>query len=88
VPHSPIRTIDEVLADEQVAARDMLVRVQHPLNESEGATLLGSPLKLSATPVKLERAPPLLGSDTAAVLSELGYNLETVEEWRRLNVVG
>ena len=29
-------------------------------------------MKLSATPVRYDRAPPLLGADTEAVLAEFG----------------
>jgi formyl-CoA transferase len=70
IPCGPINTYAEVFADPQVAARDMTVQVQHP---TLGAlTTLGSPVKLSATPLNPRRRAPLLGEHTAAVLREFG----------------
>jgi crotonobetainyl-CoA:carnitine CoA-transferase CaiB-like acyl-CoA transferase len=39
---------------------------------------MGTPIKLSATPGTLRTPPPTLGQHTAAVLTELGYDPETI----------
>jgi CoA:oxalate CoA-transferase len=65
VPHSPINTIDKVLQDSQVTARNMLVEVPHPLRPSKGVKVLGNPLKFSKTPIDYkaqERRIPTLGT--------------------------
>lgn len=71
VPSGPIRDYAEVFADPQVAAREMTVPVTHP---SLGAlTNLGTPLKLSDTPLNPHRRAPLLGEHTVQVLREFGF---------------
>ena len=68
VPCGPINTLDQVFADPQVAARGMKFDLPHPLAGT--VPQVGNPLKFSATPIAYERAPPLLGEHTAAVLRE------------------
>jgi crotonobetainyl-CoA:carnitine CoA-transferase CaiB-like acyl-CoA transferase len=80
VPCGPVRAVDEVLADPQLAARDMIQHVRHATAGS--IPLLGFPIKLSATPGAIRRAPPTLGQDTVAVLRELGFDGEQIDALR------
>ena len=66
----PINTIDQVFDDPHVQARDMEIAMAHPLAEKP-ARLIGSPLKMSATPPTYDLPPPLLGEHTDTVLGEL-----------------
>jgi len=77
IPCGRINRIDETLNDPQVLHRQMRVSALHSsLGEVD---LLGSPLKLSATPGEVQRAPPVLGEHTNAVLREvLDYPVETI----------
>jgi crotonobetainyl-CoA:carnitine CoA-transferase CaiB-like acyl-CoA transferase len=70
MPAGPVLSIQEMLADPQTRARDMVVTTDH-------ATLgpietLGAPVKLSATPASVVRAAPTLGQHTDEILRELG----------------
>jgi formyl-CoA transferase len=69
VPCGPINNLDEVFENPQVQARGMRVDLPHPT----GATvkLVGSPMKMSATPPAYDMPPPLLGQHTEEVLGEL-----------------
>lgn len=59
VPAGPINGINEVFADPQIIARNMVLTMDHP---DAGATqLVGNPINLSRTPVQYRRPPPLLG---------------------------
>jgi crotonobetainyl-CoA:carnitine CoA-transferase CaiB-like acyl-CoA transferase len=70
VPAAAVRTITEALADPQVAAREMIVPLEHVTAGS--IRVLGSPLKLSETPTAVRKPPPALGQHTEAILRELG----------------
>lgn len=86
VPCGPINTLDQVFADPQVRHRQMRVELPHPLAGT--VALVGSPLKLSATPVEYRRPPPLLGEHTGEVLRErLGYTTEDLARLRAGGIV-
>ena len=77
VPVGPVNRIGDMLADPQVAAREMVVEVEHP--KAGKTKALGHPIKFSDTPGKIERPAPLLGEHTREVLAELGYSGADVE---------
>jgi formyl-CoA transferase len=68
IPSGPINRIDQVFADAQVQARAMRLDLAHPLAGT--VPQVRTPLGLSGTPLAYDRAPPLLGADTADVLRE------------------
>ncbi len=70
VPASAVRTITEALSDPQVAAREMIVPLEHVAAGS--IRVLGTPLKFSGTPASIRLPPPALGQHTDAILRELG----------------
>ncbi len=87
VPCGPINRIDEVFADPQVQARGMRTEAPHPLGGS--VPLVGSPLKMSATPTAEATAPPTLGQHTDAILAEvLGLDEPARERLRRDGIIG
>jgi crotonobetainyl-CoA:carnitine CoA-transferase CaiB-like acyl-CoA transferase len=76
VPCGAVRDVAEVLADPQIAARDMVATLAHP---TAGPTrVIGTPIKLSDTPGSIRSAPPTLGQHTDAVLGELGYDQDMI----------
>lgn len=86
IPCGPVQTIDQVFADPQVLARDMVWTVPHPT--AGEVRLVGSPLKLSEVPTDQREPPPLLGEHTGEVLTSLlGYSREEVERFRAEGVV-
>ncbi|MDB5966231.1 MAG: CoA transferase [Polaromonas sp.] len=86
VPCGAINNLAEVFADPQVEARQMVTRWQHPVQAD--LPLVSSPLKLSATPVRTDLAPPLLGQHTAEVLqSVLNYSAAQVSDLQRDKVI-
>ncbi len=70
VPCGPVNTLDQVFTDPQVLARGMKIELAH---EATGTRLpmIGSPIKMSATPPSYRRAPPVCGQHTDEVLAEL-----------------
>ena len=70
VPAGPIRDFAQVFDDPHTQARRMIEEVDHPV--AGRLRTLGFPLKMSDTPPRIRRAPPLLGEHTAEILRELG----------------
>ncbi|MGE4070158.1 MAG: CaiB/BaiF CoA transferase family protein [Lysobacterales bacterium] len=68
IPCAPVQTLDQVFADQQVQARGM--RFELPHASGVEVPMVANPLKFSETAVEYDRAPPLLGADTRAVLRE------------------
>jgi glutaryl-CoA transferase len=69
VPVGPVNDFAALFAEPQTLAREMRVELPHPTLGS--VLLVGSPLKLSATPATARTAPPLLGEHTDEVLREV-----------------
>jgi crotonobetainyl-CoA:carnitine CoA-transferase CaiB-like acyl-CoA transferase len=69
VPCGAINNLAEVFADPHIAARGMVTHWQHPRNAD--VALVSSPIKMSATPVRNDIAPPLLGQHTDEVLRSI-----------------
>jgi formyl-CoA transferase len=67
IPAGPVLHHDEVFADPQVLARDMVVEVEHA--KAGRQRTLGVPLKMSATPASVRRAAPVLGQHDGEVRS-------------------
>lgn len=69
VPCGAIHDVGQALEHEVVAARDMVVSLQHPTAGLIRTT--GVPVKLQNAPGAVRRPPPLLGQHTREVLTEL-----------------
>jgi len=68
VPAGPIQNYRQVFEDPHTRAREMMQEVEHPVEGS--VRMLGFPFKLSTTPARVRRPPPLLGEHTAELLGE------------------
>ncbi len=69
VPCGPVNTIDRVFADPQLQARG--VRLDLPHARAGQVPSVASPMRLSATPVRYRKGPPVLGEHTHAVLKRV-----------------
>ena len=86
VPGGPLCDVGDVFANEQVAARDMIVEIDHPVAGRQA--MPNSPLKFSQTPINLETPAPLLGQHTDEVLSQiLGLAEDEIAELRAEGVI-
>lgn len=75
VPAGPIFDLAQVFSDPHTHAREMVVDVEHPV--AGRLHTLGFPLKMSETPARVRRPPPLLGEHSAEILLELGVEAGT-----------
>ena len=85
VASGPVRFVDELWEDAQVAANGYIVEYEH--------TLLG-PMRgnapvvsMSATPTRVQRGAPALGEHTDEVLAELGFSETDIARMRRKAIV-
>ncbi|MEN9780611.1 MAG: hypothetical protein RL014_1759 [Pseudomonadota bacterium] len=86
VPCGAINNLAEVFADPHVLERGMVTQWQHPL--AGDLNLVSSPIKLSATPVRTDHPPPLLGQHTHEVLSGvLGLSAAQIEQLQQQGVI-
>ena len=87
VPAGPINTLDRVLSDPQVLAREMIVEIDGPGKEK--IKTIGNPIKMQKTPVTTFTRPPMLGEHSREILTGiLGYSKEKIEALKKTGAVG
>lgn len=85
VPVAPVNTVEQALEDEQVAARGMVVDIEHP--EFGNLKLAGSAVRFPGNP-GVHRPGSTLGADTTHVLSELlGYSMDVISDLRTRGII-
>ncbi|EOD58607.1 formyl-CoA transferase [Amycolatopsis vancoresmycina] len=84
IPCGPILSTKELIEDETLAELGSVVEVPHP--ERGTFKTVGCPLKLSDSPVEIERSP-LLGEHNDEVLAELGYSEAELDKFRAAGVI-
>jgi len=84
IPCMPVKSLDEVLHDEHLAAVGMFPMHQHP---TEGAyRVVRSPVQF-AQPFQVRHHAPRLGEDSVGVLEEAGFSSAEIECLLREGVV-
>jgi crotonobetainyl-CoA:carnitine CoA-transferase CaiB-like acyl-CoA transferase len=86
VPGGILQDVDQVAADPHLEARGFFRDLPHPAGGTVRAS--GSPLHLAQTPVRLERAGPLLGEHDDDILAEAGLTPAEREALRAAGVTG
>jgi len=85
VPGGPINTIDQTLADPQIAARGLLKHMTR--EDGTPLTVIGYPAQLSRTPATYRIAPQTHGQDTKNVLAQFGVDEAAQERLRAQGVI-
>lgn len=86
VPCGSVRNFEELFADPQLDAREMITMVEHATIGPLRA--LGIPVKLSATPGAVRTPPPTLGQHTDAVLQhDLELSADAIAALRQQKVI-
>ncbi len=87
IPGGPVNAMDDVFAMDQIQHRQMEISMVHARAPTP-VKLVGSPLKLSKTPVSYDLAPPVLGQDTQEVLEKLpGLSADKLAELETSGVI-
>ena len=83
VPAGPVLSVEEALAQPQVAHRDLTMTVPATASPSgDPITVTRSGFHVDGKPQSVELGPPELGAHTEAVLLEAGFSREEVARWR------
>ena len=85
VPCGPINDYAEVMADPHVRARELVVETDHPTLGR--IPTLGTPIKLSETPLAPGRPAPRLGEHTDEILGDAGFGADEIAALRRAGAV-
>jgi len=81
IPCGPVNSVPQLAEEPHTQAREMIVEVRH--TKAGNLKVVNSPIKLSRTPVKLEKANPELGEDTEEILTRvLGYSRQEIASLR------
>lgn len=86
VPCGPILNYEEALATPQAIAREMTTEVDHPILGR--LRTMGTPIKMSETPLDPHRRAPMLGEHTDEVLASAGYSSDELEQLRYSGAIG
>lgn len=71
IPFGLVMSVPEVIEQEQTKIREMVVEIEDPVIGK--MKIPGVPIKMHATPGKVERPAPTLGEHNEQILKELGY---------------
>jgi crotonobetainyl-CoA:carnitine CoA-transferase CaiB-like acyl-CoA transferase len=84
IPYSTINDIAQVFEDPQVMHRRMKVAIPGPQGEIE---CVGTPYKMSGTPVTFDAPAPELGEHTDSILAESGLSPADISELREAGTI-
>ena len=75
-----VKSYDEIVTDETNLANGYVVEVDHP--EYGEITVVGNPIRMSATPPVPGVVAPHLGAHTEEVLIEVGFSWDEIDQLR------
>ena len=77
VPSAPVQTVDAVIADPQVKARNMIIEQDHPVLGK--VRLANVPFRLSGCDTTPKSVAPLLGQHNREIAGDLGYSAGEID---------
>jgi itaconate CoA-transferase len=83
LPYGEVRGIAQVLAHPQAAARRLIREADSPVGK---VPVIANALKMSGSQARYDRIPAL-GEDNEAILREMGYDADAIDQLRRDQVI-
>jgi formyl-CoA transferase len=77
VPAGPVRYVQELLDDEQVAANDLVVELEHSV--AGNVRMVGPIINMSETPLSVQGPSPALGEHTDEILMSIGMDEDAIQ---------
>ncbi len=87
IPAARIRRMEEALADEQIASREVLHTFQAPESITDGLTVPKVAFRLSKSPSEVHLPPQPVGAQTIEILEDLGYTPDQIAEMRSAGAI-
>lgn len=88
VPSSPVLSPQELLEDEHLAAREMVVPLSHPTHGMmPGVKGFGMPIKFTQNPIQFDQPAPELGAHNEDVYGKLGLDPDRLQALKALGVI-
>ncbi len=82
----PVNDIEQVVNDPHIEEREMIVEVKHP--EAGSLKVIGTPMKFSRTPCRIEKASPDLGEHNNEIFAEwLDLSEKEIQELNELDII-
>jgi len=85
IPCGPLLNIDEVIEDDQVIAREMIVDADCP--GAGSGKMVRTPVRFSDTVARVKSQAPLLGEHTREILGELGYGDAEISQFAGKGII-
>lgn len=86
VMYGPVNNMADIAKDPQVNGREMIVEVEHP--RAGKHKIVGTPMKFSRTPCKIDKGAPELSVDTMDILTNrLGMSEEEIEALKKDEII-
>lgn len=86
IPGGPVNTMDQVFAQPQIKARNMIVPMTH--GNGQDINLTGNPINLSRSKIDYRLPPPSEGEHTTEILADiLGLDAESIETLSRTGII-
>ena len=87
VPCSVINDYDVLFDDPHVKYRGIEIEMAHPITPTTKVRMVANPIRLSESPVRYDRPPPMIGQHTDEVLGELGFDAARMATLRDQGVI-
>lgn len=87
LPCSKVNSVKDAFLDSQAVDRCMIQEIDCPKSTSSRIRLIGTPIKLSRSPLAIKSPPPTLGEHTREILTELGYSQGQLAQLKRDSVI-
>ena len=84
VPVGVINSVADALQEPQIQSRNMVVNIPHVDNTD--FKMIGSPIKMSGTPIQYRNAPPRLGEHTKEILGQL-YTDNELQAFKQQGII-
>jgi crotonobetainyl-CoA:carnitine CoA-transferase CaiB-like acyl-CoA transferase len=85
VPVVPLYNVAEALKDPQVRHLDLVEELAHP--QAGKLQFVGCPVRYDGLTKEPSAPPPLVGEQTASILTELGYDQLTIDEFKQRGII-